>query len=375
MNVFMVPSVAGGIGHISRTATLARALKRLDPNVHIEFVFDAERLRPFNIDAVMKMGYRPRLLPKRLPDSRGPLVRACFNDADVVVDDVSRYLVPLRHHVPQAAWISIAMHPIGDELFMDWPLMAQMDAIIWAYPPAVGLPEELELVADKVLQTGPFLDLGEVPEKAAARRQLGLGRDEKVILYAPRGFPFGQEFGARVLGSLYSAVSRLRQAGHELHLVLLAVGDPSELRGVEEMPDHLPDWVSVRGVVTPPEALLYEKGADVLIAEGTSTIHEGAALGTPMIILPGPIEEIRRVAKAMQRAKAAPVLTEKETSAETMLEALDGILTKPEERDAMIDRARALVSGGGGVMAAARLVLEVGARHRAARAGNLEVAA
>ena len=103
MNIFMVPSVAGGIGHISRTITLARALTRLDAEVRIEFVLDAERLRPFNIDAVMRMGYRPRLLPKRLPDSRAALVRACFDDADVIVDDVSRYLLPLRHHVPQGA--------------------------------------------------------------------------------------------------------------------------------------------------------------------------------------------------------------------------------------------------------------------------------
>ncbi len=68
MNVVMVPSASGGIGHISRTATLARALRRLDPTVHIEYVLDAERLRPFNIDATMRMGYRPRLLPTRNPE-------------------------------------------------------------------------------------------------------------------------------------------------------------------------------------------------------------------------------------------------------------------------------------------------------------------
>ena len=76
MNVVMVPSVSGGIGHISRTATLAQALRRIDPTVHIEYVLDAERLRPFNIDATMRMGYRPRLLPTRTPESRGPIVRA-----------------------------------------------------------------------------------------------------------------------------------------------------------------------------------------------------------------------------------------------------------------------------------------------------------
>src|SRR3954454_9063981 len=122
MNVVMVPSVSGGIGHLSRTSALARALKRLDPSVHVEYVLDAQRLRPFNIDAALRMGFRPRLLPIRTPESRGPIVRACLGDADVIVDDVARYLLPLRRLVPRAAWISIAMHPLGDELFMDWPM-------------------------------------------------------------------------------------------------------------------------------------------------------------------------------------------------------------------------------------------------------------
>ena len=171
-------------------------------------MLDTERLRPFNIDATMRMGYRPRLLPTRTPESRGPIVRACFGDADVIVDDVARYLLPLRHHVPRAAWISIAMHPIGDELFMDWPFMAQMDAIIWAYPPAVGLPAELEIVARQSRSDRP------VP-RHRRRTRTGCGAsatwsrpDEPVVVYAPRGFPFGKEFGHRMLAAVYGAVQR-----------------------------------------------------------------------------------------------------------------------------------------------------------------------
>jgi hypothetical protein len=371
MNVVMVPSVAGGIGHISRTATLARALKRLDPAVRVEYVLDADRLRPFNVDATLRMGYRPRLLPARNPESRGPLVRACFGDADVIVDDVARYLLPLRHHVPQAAWVSIAMHPVGDELFMDWPLMEQMDAIIWAYPPAVGLPAELEIVADKVVRTGPFLDLEEVPEKAAARARLGFAADEQVVLYAPRGFPFGKDFGHAVLAGTYGAIEALRRARHpKLRLVLLAVHDPAELRGVGGVPAELPDWVTVVGVVTPPEALLHERAADVLVGEGTSTIHEGAALGTPLVVVPGPINEILLLAKAFDERQAAHVLPVEKVTADAFADLFGALLDKPARSGAMAERARDLVTGGGGVMAAARLVLEVGARHKAAIAGR-----
>jgi hypothetical protein len=374
MKVVMVPSVSGGIGHISRTATLARALRKLDPSTQVEYVVDVERARPFNIDATLRMGYRPRLLPKRKPENRGPIVRACFSDADVIVDDVARYLLPLRHHVPRAAWISIAMHPIGDELFMDWPLMAQMDAIIWAYPPAVGLPDELRIVEDKVVRTGPFLDLEGVPDKARARAQLGLAPEEQVIVYAPRGFPFGEEFGHRVLAGVYGAAEALRRDRHpRLRLVLLAVRNPAELRDVESVPAELPDWVTVLGVVTPAEALAYGRAADVLVAEGTSTIHEGAALRTPLVLVPGPIEEIRRLATAMREHEAAPVLASDEVTAETLADAFETVLGQPARRDAMVERASALVTGGGGVVAAARLVLDVGARRKAAIAGGAGV--
>ncbi|HET6468835.1 MAG TPA: hypothetical protein VFG43_10710 [Geminicoccaceae bacterium] len=369
MNVVMVPSVSGGIGHLSRTATLARALRRLDPSIHIEYVLDTERLRPFNIDAIMRMGWRPRLLPARGPDNRGPIVRACFGDADVIVDDVARYLLPLRHHIPQAAWISIAMHPIGDELFLDWPLMVQMDAVIWAYPPAAGLPDELAIVKDKLVQTGPFLDLEGVPDKAAARARLGLTPEEPMVLYAPRGFPFGEEFGHRVLASVYGAVDALRRTGYpKLRLVLLTVDDPAELRRVKGIPSELPGWVTARGVVPPPEALVHEQAADILIAEGTSTIHEGAALRTPLVIIPGPLQEILRLANAMADGQAAQVFANESVTADTLASAFATILARAERREAMIEGAHALVTGGGGVAAAARLVLDVAARRNAAQA-------
>ena len=123
------------------------------------------------------------------------------------------------------------------------------------------------------------------------------------------------------------------------------------------------------------QSLVWARAADVLVAEGTSTIHEGAALGTPMLIFPGPIEEIRRVAAAMRTARAAPVIEESAISAASAGDALASILGDAEEREATTARARSLVSGGGGVTAAARLVLKTGARHRAARASALGAAA
>jgi len=368
--VVMIPSVGGGIGHISRTAALARALQRLDPGVEVEFLLDTGRLRPFNIDATRRMGFTPRFLPPRTRDNRDAIVRACLDHADVVVDDCSRYLLPLRRAVPHLGWVTLAMYPIGDELFMDWPFMAQMDAVIWPYAPLVGLPAELAAVADKVVQTGPFLETEGVPGRAAARRQLGLPPDGPLLVYAPRGFPFGREFGDRVLAGAYGAAATLRAAGHPgLRLVLLAVSDAAELRSVAGVPDPLPDWVIVKGVVTPAESLLHTRAANAVVGEGTSTMHEGAALRTPLVLVPGPIPEATLLAQALGREGAAQVLTLQRATPDGFATAFRTALDGGAGQTVMLDRAHALVTGGGGAAAAARAVLDVAAKRQASGSG------
>ena len=338
----MIPSVSGGIGHISRTAALARALRRLDPTVSIELLLDTERLRPFNIDAARRMGFTPRFLPPRTRDNRGPLVRACLDGADVVVDDCARYLLPLRRVVPRVGWVTLAMYPLKDELFMDWPLIALMDAVIWPYAPLVGLPEELEAVQDKVVQTGPFLESDGVPDRTAARAQLGLSIDDPVVVYAPRGFPFGHEFGHRVLAAVYGGVEMLRRSGHPaLRLILLAVSDMAELHDIPGLPDPLPDWVQVKGVVTPAESLLHTSAASAVVGEGTSTMHEGAALRTPLVLVPGPIPEIMLLAQALDRAGAAQVFTLQQAVPDALAGAFRAALDDAPGRTAMLDRAHA----------------------------------
>ena len=366
IRVVMIPSVSGGIGHISRTAALARALQRLDPAVEVEFLLDADRLRPFNIDATRRMGFTPRFLPLPTRDNRDALARACLDSFDVVVDDCARYLLPLRRAVPHMGWVTLAMYPLKDELFMDWPFMAQMDAVIWPYAPLVGMPEELAAVRDKVVQTGPFLETDGVPGRAAARARLGLPADDPLVVYAPRGFPFGPEFGRRVLAGIYGAVEALRRTAHPaLRLILLAVSDLAELRGIPGVPDPLPDWVGVKGVVTPAESLLHTSAARAVVGEGTSTMHEGAALRTPLVLVPGPIPEIMLLAQALDRAGAAQVLTLQQATPDALAAAFRAALDDAPERTAMLDRAHALVTGGGGAAAAARVVLDVAARHRA----------
>jgi hypothetical protein len=363
MKVIMLPCVEGGIGHISRTATLARALQRIDPSVEIEYVLDTVRLRPLNIEMTEQMGFRPRLLPPITRANRDAVVRDCLGNADIIVDDTARYLLPLRACVPQAAWVSIPIPPVGDELFGDWPFMKQMDAIIWAYAPLVALPPELSLVEDKIVKTGPFLDLASVPGKAEARARLGMAPGDPAILYAVRSFPFGREFGGRVLRGLYNAAEALRRDSHPgLTLHLLAVRDEGELRDVLQLTGEWPDWVRLKGVISQEEALSHIRAADIAIGEGTSTMHEAAALGTPMVLVPGPISETLLLAEALGREKAAHAFMPEDIGSEGLEAAFRAILGNAEATATMTGRARSLVTGGGGVEAAARLVLDIGRR-------------
>ena len=220
---------------------------------------------------------------------------------------------------------------------------------------------------DKIHRTGPLLETEGVPEKMAARQRLRLREGEQAVVYAPRGFPFGPEFGHRVLASTYEAVNVLRSGAHpRLKLLLLAVKDPAELRAAG-LPATLPDWVAVESVVTPERSLLYVRAANVLMAEGTSTMHEGAALRTPLVLVPGPIQEATLLAQRLAKEKAARTFKIAEVTAEALARAFTLLLTETAANRAMLDRAAALVTGGGGTDAAARLVLDVAARHRAAR--------
>jgi UDP-N-acetylglucosamine:LPS N-acetylglucosamine transferase len=204
------------------------------------------------------------------------------------------------------------------------------------------------------------------------------------VVYAPRGFPFGREFGHKVLSAVYGAIEALRAGGYpRLRLVLLAVNDPAtELRGVEGVPGELPAWVEVNGVVTPAESLLHARAADVLVGEGTSTMHEGAALRTPLVLVPGTIQEAMLLGVRMGERKAAHVFKVPgveplvgaaaiaaistglpKVSAEALADAFSSVLSGPERLAGMTDRAHALVTGGGGVEAAARVVLDAARRH------------
>ena len=85
-------------------------------------------------------------------------------------------------------------------------------------------------------------------------------------------------------------------------------------------------------------------------------------------LVPGPISETLLLGEALGRHGAAHSFLPDAVSPDALEGAFRAVLDRPGETAAMLERARTLVTGGGGVDAAARLVLDIGAKRRAATA-------
>lgn len=357
-HVVFIPSVSGGLGHVTRTLRLARAMQQLRSDLAIEYVLDQERLRASNLAFVQSTGYPVKVLPIRTRDARNVIVQAMLGHADLIVDDTYRHLIPLRRLLG-AAWASIPMYPLWDEIFMDWPLLAQTDRILWTYPPALDIPEELQFLESKVTITGPILGFNQLPTRLDARRQLGLADDELVITYAPRGMPFGRDFGERSLVGLVNGVIALRERRPNVKLVLTGVRDPKELR-FPGMPDDLSltDGIDVRGILPFDQVRALNVAADIVVGEGTSTVFETIAAGTPLLMVPGPIYETWLIGTHLFEADAARILWTEHVSPESVEKHLEEIVSSPERTAERVARAKKFL-GDDGTEFAARVLLEL----------------
>lgn len=357
-HVVFIPSVSGGLGHVARTLRLARAMERLCPTLSIEYVLDQERLRQSNLAFVSSTGYPVKVLPVRSRDARNVIVEAMLGQADLIVDDTYRHLIPLRRLL-HARWVSIPMYPLWDELFMDWPLLAQTDKILWTYPPALGVPEELQAFGNKVAVTGPILGSSQLPERKPARALLGLAEDELIVTYSPRGMPFGRDFGERLLVGLVNGILQLRQTYPGLKLILTGVRDPNELR-FPGMPDEpaATEGIEIRGILPPDHVSALNVAADVVVGEGTSTVLETIVAGTPLLMVPGTIYETWLIGTHLKEADAASVLWTERVSPESTRDHLQEIFSNPARARERAARAKKFL-GRDGTEQAAQILLQV----------------
>ena len=364
LNVAFIPSVSGGLGHVTRTLKIARALERADASLNICYVLSELWLRPFNREAVERTDYPVRILPNPSREHRDREIAAVMGDIDVVIEDTERRLIPYRFVLPRLkAWISIPMLPLWDELFMESPFLEHADHILYALPAALPLPEELERFRERVTVTGPTVDVAEVPSRAEARARLRIGEEEAYITYAPRGYPFGPEFGVRVLDALVGAFMRLREERPKLGLVLTAVPKVAEVQPPELPPLETIAGVTVHGMLPPETVLDYLAGADLVVLEGTSTLFDAAIARVPVLMVPGTIYETWAEGMLLWEHNAGVVEWIERVTRESMLarmrEALD-----PAEAPGRAERLFHLIGSGGTARAVEAVLRVIDARVR-----------
>jgi glycosyltransferase involved in cell wall biosynthesis len=352
--IALIPSVSGGLGHVTRLSKLARALKVADPSLELCFVLPERRLRAVNVEAVRSHGYPVRMLPDPVRHERDDLIRDALGDIDVVIEDTERRLIAYRHILPRlTAWISIPMLPLWDELFMDGPLLEHADHILFTYPDVMPVPAELERFVDKLTVTGPFGEPAPTSARQLARRRLGLGSRQPLITYAPRGFPFGRAFGERVLNAVVGGFLRVRREREDARLTLTGVPDVSAIQPRRLPPLDQIDGLEVKGMIAPDEVAAYVAAADIVVLEGTSTLFEAARAGTPVIMVPGPIYETLAEAAWLEETQAGTVLRPGEATRRNMAERMTNIL---DDRPAAVGRSArlsAIVGPGGEAKAVA----------------------
>ncbi len=356
VNLVFIPSVSGGLGHVGRTLKLARALERADPSLRVSYVLDELGLRPINVEAVERAGYPCRILPNPVRHERDEAVREVLGDADVVVEDTNRRLIAHRRILPRLkAWISIPMLPIWDELHMELPLLEHADHLLYAYPPVMPLPEELESLRHKLTVTGPIFDADQMPDRTEARARLGLDPAARVVTYAPRGFPFGEWFGRRVLGGVVGGVRRLRKTRPDLRLILTAVPDPAAVQPPRLPPLDAIEGVRIVGTVSPETARDYVAAADAVVLEGTTTLFDAAIAGTPVVMVPGPIYETWLEGTWVNEEGAGIVLRPEQVTHRIMERALAAALD-PAAGRVRAERLRDLVGTDGRDLAVATIL-------------------
>ncbi len=367
VNVMIIPSVSGGLGHVTRTLKLARGLERADPSLRVIYGLDEVGLRPINQEAISRSGFPLRVIPNPVRHERDERIRATLGDIDVVIEDTNRRLVAHRPLLPRLrAWISLPMLPIWDDLHMDWPLLEHVDCILYAYPAVIPVPEELDRFRDKLTVTGPILDPEEMPGRAEARHRLGLDQSARYIIYAPRGFPFGQWFGRRVLSGVVGGYARLARTQPDVQLLLTAVPDLAAVQPPRLPPLDQIDGVSVWGTLSPEQGRDSVAAADLVIVEGTTTLFDAATAGTPVLMVPGLIYETALEGTLVDEHGAGIVMRPEEVTARTMATNMRRALD-PALSGQRVERLRTLVGPGGRDAAVSAICRVIEERVRLAR--------
>jgi UDP:flavonoid glycosyltransferase YjiC (YdhE family) len=345
-----------GLGHVTRLVSIARALRRLHPQVEVLFLTSSEADH-----VIFREGFAAVKLPsKSLREQVGlqkarylKLVQtvtwntlAAFEPDVLVVDTLPagsfEELVPVlrwrqknvfvfREQKPEAAGAALLQATLP---LYDLVLVPHADARVVGPVPE---PEKLTAV-------GPILirEPGELPTREAARRSLGLPADGTLI-YASFGGG-GDPDGAAALQVAHQAVAKLPQA----RLVV----------GVGPLMRQLPELPGATLLVGRYPALDFLPAFDAAVtAAGYNAVHELLLAQVPAVFVPferGLDDQARR---AHELEAAGAGLTVPLLEPQALARALESLL---DPRKAKAQRAAgAKLVPKNGATAAARAIAEL----------------
>lgn len=233
-----------------------------------------------------------------------------------------------RLHLPTCVHESNAMPGLTTRMVADW-----VDRVLICFPESAKHyrhPEKAEVVGMPVRREFLFND------RAKARKALGIGEDEWVVLSA-----FGSQ-GAREMNYAVGRMLALEQADGFPFRHIHAVGSYGW--------DWMGDFVKDQGVdlAKAPRIEMKEylynmptvmAAADVMISRaGASTCNEIAAAGIPCVLIPSPNvtdNHQEKNARALERGGGAEVLLEKDCTAQALYGMVTDLLKDPEKRRGM----------------------------------------
>ena len=349
MNI--VFTCGGTGGHIYPAIAVARMFRERQPDCRILFIGAEDgmenKLVPregFELQTVQISNYQRKLTPAAIWHNLVTVQRMSATFAktkrilkdfqpDVIVGTGGYASFPAleaarRLHIPTCVHESNAMPGLTTRMVADW-----VDRVLICFPESAKHyrhPEKAEVVGMPVRREFLF------NERAKARKALGIGEDEWVVLSA-----FGSQ-GAREMNYAVGRMMALEQADGFPFRHIHAVGSYGW--------DWMGDFVKDQGVdlAKAPRIEMKEylynmptvmAAADVMISRaGASTCNEIAAAGIPCVLIPSPNvtdNHQEKNARALERGGGAEVLLEKDCTAQALYGLVTDLLKDPEKRRGM----------------------------------------
>ena len=348
MNVIFTCGGTGG--HINPAIAVANSWRERHPDSKILFIGGRGNMEEV---LVPKAGYELVVMPAfglerslSIPALRNNFlavksvlsaVKKCKKilkefEADVVVGTGGYASFPALYaakqlKIPTCVHESNAMPGLTTRMVSNW-----VDKVLVCFPESAKhyrYPEKVEVVGMPVRREFIYT------KKADARKELGL--DERPVILSA----FGSQ-GAKAMNEMTARLFKLEKDRGFPFRHIHAVGSygwswmPEYVRGLGVDLENAPAIDMKEYIYNMPTVMA---AADIIIGRaGASSCSEIAASGTPCLLIPSPNvtdNHQEKNARALEEKGAAVVLLEKECTAESVFEAISGLLNDPARYDAM----------------------------------------